>query len=415
MSAAPGERAEAAGVFALALGLHAAIAFAVARAVGVPLASLAAFFDGSIYLEIARSFPLPYAPAAPHYASHAPGYPALIYLLRQALPLERVHWGWLALGASWVPAALAVAVFHGLCRDLGLRPRLPTLAFACLHPRWLGVAASAHAESLAMLLVLLAARADRRNDLRACALWLAAAGLTRYPALLVGAAVAWGALVDRRERRPGRLALLALPPLGFGLFQLYLQARLPGFGGLSEAYRTFWDTHLTWPFASLAGNLLAALRGEPVPGAALAYGAAALYLVSLAVAWRSPRPELRWLGVWVAAVALFHASLAGEWGGFDYARLTLLAWPAALLVLWCRFAGGLGPRLAPALLAGAGALSLSLAVGTLADGARWQGANYPWPGVAMRGFYREEPRWVDHSRWLPPSEASPGEAGGAEP
>jgi hypothetical protein len=408
-------RRRAALLFALALALHAGIALVAAREVELPVASLAAFFDGSIYLEIARSFPLPYAPEAPHYASHAPGYPALIYLERQALPFERVNWGWLALLASWVPAALAVAVFHGLCRDLGLRPGLPTLAFALLNPRWLSVAASAHAESLAMLLVLLCARAQRRGDLRACALWLAAAGLTRYPALLVGVAVAFGEIAERRERRPRRLALLAIPPLAFGLLQLYLALHLPGFAGLREAHRVFWDAHFTWPFASLLGNLVAAWHGEPLPGAAwLSYPAAALYLASLLVAWRSPRPELRGLGVWVAAVALFHASLSGEWGGYDYARLTLLAWPAALLLLWDRFGAARARWLAPALLA-AGALSVAAAVVVVSNAVRWQGETSPWPGVALRRLSRDEPRWVDHGRLLAAPDAEPGRGSGATP
>jgi hypothetical protein len=410
---APGALAEAAALAALALCLHASIAFGVARWVGLPVPGLAAFFDGSIYLEIARSFPLPYAPAAPHYASHAPGYPALIYLLREALPLDRVNWGWPALVASWLPAALAVAVFQGLCRDLGLRSRLPALAFALLNPRWLSVAATAHAEGLATLLVLLCARAQLRGDLRACVLWLSAAGLVRYPAFLVGAAVAFGELVQRRERRPRRLALLAVPPLAFGLFQLYLRLHLPGFAGLSEAHRVFWDAHPTWPFASLIGNLAAAIRGAPLPGGApLGYLAAALYLGSLLVAWKSPRPELHWLGVWVAAVALFHASLSGEWGGFDYARLTILAWPAALLVLWCRFAAGRARR--PALFLAAGALSIGCAAALVVHGVRWQAA-HPWPGVALRRLTREEPSWLDHARLREPPREGPGAGSGAAP
>jgi hypothetical protein len=37
----------------------------------MPILSLGAFFDASLYIEIAKSFPLPYAPEGPDYFGHA--------------------------------------------------------------------------------------------------------------------------------------------------------------------------------------------------------------------------------------------------------------------------------------------------------------------------------------------------------
>ena len=65
--------------------------------------NLAAFYDGHLYLEIAKSFPLPYPPAALDYAGHAPAYPALVSLLHVVSSWAHPHWGWLALLASWGP------------------------------------------------------------------------------------------------------------------------------------------------------------------------------------------------------------------------------------------------------------------------------------------------------------------------
>ena len=51
-------------VAALASALHVGVAVAVAARTGIPLQVLGVFFDGHFYLEIARSFPLPYGPEA---------------------------------------------------------------------------------------------------------------------------------------------------------------------------------------------------------------------------------------------------------------------------------------------------------------------------------------------------------------
>jgi hypothetical protein len=92
---------------------------------------------------------------------------------------------------------------------------------------------------------------------------------------------------------------------------------------------------------------------------------------------------------------LFHASLAGEWGGFDFARLALLAWPAALLLLWPARAAAL-PGAAMGATAGlAAAASLALAVHVLSDAVVWQRASYPWPAIAVRRLTAEQPRWFD--------------------
>jgi len=43
------------------------------------VAELGVYFDGHFYIEIARSFPLPYAPEGRDYLGQAPGFSALLY------------------------------------------------------------------------------------------------------------------------------------------------------------------------------------------------------------------------------------------------------------------------------------------------------------------------------------------------
>src|SRR5690349_17274979 len=100
--------------------------FFAARATGIPLGQMAVYFDGHLYLEIAKSFPLPYAPEAALYAGHAPGYPAVIRL-GHALGLD---WSSAALAVAWLSAGLSTLLLWSLCRHVGVAPLWPTLMFA---------------------------------------------------------------------------------------------------------------------------------------------------------------------------------------------------------------------------------------------------------------------------------------------
>jgi hypothetical protein len=165
---------------------------------------------------------------------------------------------------------------------------------------------------------------------------------------------------------------------------------------MGEAHSVFWDTHLTWPFAALIENAARWLRGTaPGPNFALTYASVAFYLTALAAGLREREPRLRFLAVWVAIITLFHVSLAGEWGGFDFARLAILAWPAALILLWRRVRLSAPPVAAAAGWAVAGALSVAVTLDLLVEAVRWQRASYPWPTISIQRLEAEQPRWFD--------------------
>ena len=63
----------------------------------VPFSTLGVYYDGSFYVEIAKSFPFVYGPDALDYTSHAPGYALLIWIAHGLLPVD---WGAAALLAS---------------------------------------------------------------------------------------------------------------------------------------------------------------------------------------------------------------------------------------------------------------------------------------------------------------------------
>lgn len=318
-----------AGLFAFALAVHAATTYLGAAATGLPWAHLAVFFDGHMYLEIARSFPLPYAAEGVDYTGFAPGYPFLIYLTRQLVPAQLASWGSLALCASLVSAALAAVVFFRLCRELGLPAVWPSVTFVVANSRWLSVAATAHPEPLATCLALLCFLAHLRGRIGLSVLCLALAGLTRFPAFLLGIPLACDLLIRQRRRDLSTFAWLSVPPLSFALFVAYLHARIPGYVGMAEAHRVFWDTHLTWPFAALAWSVQ-----QRLPRFDLVYVWVVVYGLALVLGLRVGERQRPFLALWVASIVLFHVSLDGVIGALDFQRLVLLAWPAALLIHW---------------------------------------------------------------------------------
>jgi hypothetical protein len=315
-------------VFGGALVLYASMSVMQAALAEIPLSSLAVFFDGHLYMEIAKSFPVPYAEAGRDYAGHAPGYPALIALTRLLVPDALGSWGIVALLAVWLAAAATTVVFYDVCRLLDCPALAGTALFAVANPRWLSLASTAHAEPVSMLLVLLALRAYLRGRLWPSVALLSLSTLARFPALLLSAAFAWGALFARR-RWDVAIVAVALPAAALDLFNVYLLSQIPDVGNFAEAHSVLWKPNLIPPFLGLV-----AWARQPWHTFlfVITYGTVLLYLIAIVVGAR-PREREHWmLAIWVTAILLFHVSLSNSVPHLP--RLVILAWPAALLILW---------------------------------------------------------------------------------
>jgi hypothetical protein len=309
----------------------------------IPWGGLGVYYDGNFYVEIARSFPVPYGAQALDYTSHAPGYAFLIWI---AHGLGAPDWGAAALLASWVPAALASVAFWVLCRELGLAPLLPTLVFAFANPRWLQLAATPHAGSAAMLLAVLTLLAYYRGRLGRAALWLSLGTLVRYPTILCVAVVVLAVVAEERRVPWRRLLVLAWPAAALAALNLYLLLTIPDFRGVWAAHAPFWDEPLgfTIPF-SVVFEEFAKHWDRAAGQILLSWGSIAVYGLAVWVGFRGPRRH--WiLAGWVALILLFHASLSGTHAFWEISRLAILAWPAAVLTLWLR----LGERATAALI-----------------------------------------------------------------
>ncbi|MBW2279197.1 MAG: hypothetical protein JRG76_03845 [Deltaproteobacteria bacterium] len=337
-----------AALFAGSLALFAwAASTSVARALK-PLGALGVYFDGSYYLEIARSFPLPFPPESLSYAGQAPLYPALIWAVRGLTPDALVDWGVAALSVSWLAGAAAPVAFYALCRTLGAAAFLPSLLFVFANPRWLPVASTAHPEPLAMVFAILALVFYFRRQLGVCAAMLTLCCLARYPAVLLTAALALGLVAERRRIDVRQLAVLAWPAVAIAAVNVYLYLRIPGFVSIWHSHATIWETHLTWPFAAALEH--AAWFGSVSPqGLVMTCWVLALSLLAIGLGFaRGSARELA-LPVWIALLVFFHVSLDGSEAFTDVTRLALLAWPPTVLILWRVLGAGL-PAAVPAAL-----------------------------------------------------------------
>jgi hypothetical protein len=243
--------------------------------------------------------------------------------------------------------------------------------------------------------VLCAACAGARGRLAACAGWLALASLARFPALLVGAALAWLVLVQERRRDLRGLAILALPLVPLLLHHAYLAWRVPGFRGVWAEHHIFWETELTWPFATLATPAATWQFFQGTSAYWITYGTLAVYLLAIAAGLRGSQRRCRALVVWIAVVVLFHASLSGAIGAWDFTRLALLAWPAALLVWWRWLGVRLPVAVAAGLAAAGGLLGAPWALFQTETAVAYQSAHQPYLAAAIARLDEDAPHWVD--------------------
>ncbi len=315
------------------LGLAPFAGTAVLSSSSLPrLSALGVYFDGSFYIEIARSFPLPYGPSALGYSSHAPGFPFLIALVHALTPSRLVDWGMAALLAAWLCAAAATPAFYALCRATGTPAIGASLAFLLCNPHWIVAGATAHAEAPTVLLITLALLCWARGRLALCMTLFTMAALTRYPLILALPSLVIGTLVQRPPQGVRSLCWLSLPVVMLSACFVYLDLRVIGFEDVWTTNRMFWRSELTWPFSSfvrLANQVISS--GSPV------YAASYLSAVGLTIACllgfrKAGRPLLPF-ALWVALIVLFHASLGGPSGVGDFGRKTLIAWPPAALLL----------------------------------------------------------------------------------
>lgn len=283
-------------------------------------------WDGDYYRAIAAggyTFREATWPSIPFF----PLYPALI---RLALPLCGGSAEIAALVVATLAAYLAVLLLYALVAgDFGEPVARRTVLCLLLFPTSMFLAAG-YSESLALLLLVLAVWAMRRQ-----AWWLAGAAgfflaLARLPGVLMAPAIAWAYVARQgwRWRRVRWPLLAALGPIcGLAAFMLYQWRRF----GTPLAFlmaQSQWEQRLSPPWV-IPLTLIERLASEPLAIYGLHLAIWALFLAPAAVALRRLPREYG-----LALVVLLPAYLS-SWA-FSIGRHVLIGFPAfVVLALWC--------------------------------------------------------------------------------
>ena len=230
---------------------------------GLSLDNIYRYWDGPLYLVVAKTFYsvsspeiAAFADLAPvYYAAHFPGYPATIRLFAFVFGYAN---GMIA--ATIAATSLSLWVLNLLLKDLGLRDKVfwLGLVFLFLPPRWLIYHSVGAAEPLFILEMLAFILFFRRKQYWLAGLAGAAAVLTRSPGILLLGVylllISWEFYraaprppvmsVLRRQLLP--MAPFALAPiLLFGLYHMQ-------YGDFFAYFHSGDNVHLTGaPFASI--------------------------------------------------------------------------------------------------------------------------------------------------------------------
>jgi hypothetical protein len=203
--------------------------------------------------------------------------------------------------------------------------------------------------------------------------------------------------VTRRQLAPASVAWVLSPLAAFSLIQLYLDARVPDFRGLDESHSLFWETGLVLPFTELIANASPSSWPSAYRIFEVTYASVLFYLVAVVVGLRRSQRPLWMLPLWIAVVVGFHASLSGKLGAWDFARLAVLAWPAALLVLWRPISARVPAAALAVVCIAALVSSYSFTRDQLEMGVQLQRdmPSFAFHRESIRRLHEDTPHWID--------------------
>ena len=316
---------------------------------GLSMDNIYRYWDGPLYLVVAKTFYnvsspeiTAFADLAPgYYAAHFPGYPATIRLFAFVFGYAN---GMIA--ATIAATSLSLWVLHLLLKDMGLGEKTLWLGlvFVFLPPRWLIYHSVGAAEPLFILEMLAFILFFRRQQYWLAGFAGAAAVLTRSPGILLLGVylllIAWEYYraaprplwlsVVRRQVLP--MAPFALAPLLlFGLFQMQ-------YGDFFAYFHSGDNIHLTGaPFASIWPSVLGYNWSE----ATLWFYF--LNAVGILLLWRAGHRDLALFAAALYVPLIFVAH-------HDLVRYMLPIFPLSLLIGYHRLIGAPEFKLAMVLI-----------------------------------------------------------------
>lgn len=326
-----------AGLFLFAVALRAATALAVSLASGMSLRNLTVFFDGHLYLLIARTLPALYSdprlffpdfPKDPSFLTGwFPVYPGFIKLLS----LFAVDIRLAALLTAWLAGGIAVVLFYELAGDYLEKPLFAAILFSFLPTSWLIGGSLVLVESTYVCLLLACMLAFQRGKTGWASLFAALAVITQKSGFLLLPILALTATPRRRAVMPCISAIAAIIGLQLYLWWLFgdplINAKVhrSAFGG--EWFGLPFAGFITWmldprsPFRELfwQRKLITVLEMS-------------FYVFILCWSLFRYSSRMTLFTVWLGIVLLFHASLTNFWSFYAFPRYMLMAGPASIML-----------------------------------------------------------------------------------
>jgi hypothetical protein len=338
-----------AGLFLFAVGLRAITALAVSLASGVSLRNLGLFYDGHMYILIARTLPALYSdlqaffpgfPQDPRYiTAWFPVYPAFIRLLSLFTGDLRLA----ALIAAWLAGGIAVVLFYKLAEDYLQNPRSASILFSFLPTGWLIDGSLALAESTLVCLLLACILTLRRGKTGWAAVFAALTVLAQKMGFLLLPILVFAARPRRRALLPCISAILAAAALQLYLWWLFGDPLI----NTRVVAATFGDGEgiFGFPFAGFITWMLdpsGLFQGMVWQRKFVIVLEAAFYIGVLSWALLRYSPRMNVFIVWLGVLLLFNMSLSGIWSFYAFPRHMSMASPAAIMLACHQFSPGEG-------------------------------------------------------------------------
>ncbi len=327
----------AAVLFSWGVGLRAASAWILSLFTGIPFRNLALFYDGHMYLLIAKTYPALYAnvdrvfPPFPKRETFItawfPLYPALIRLAN--IPIGDFRTA--ALIVSWAAGGVAVVLFHELAKDYIKHPFSSALLFSFFPAAWLMGGTLAFVEAVYVCAFLACVLAFVRGRTGWAALFAALVVLSQKSGLLVVPLLIMIAKPRRRALAPCLSALAAAAALQVYLWHVFGDPLI----NMKTHREIFGGSYFGLPFFALVRGLFdssSPFRGLFWTRKAVILVDAAFYVGIFAWACRRAPEKLRPFMFWLGICLVFYASLTGASAFYAFPRFMTVAAPPAVLL-----------------------------------------------------------------------------------
>ncbi len=327
------------GLFLFAVGLRAITALAISLVSGISLPNLALFYDGHMYILIARTLPALYShlkmffpnfPEDPRYiTAWFPVYPSFIKLLALFTGDLRLA----ALIAAWLAGGIAVVLFYELAKAYLKNPLFAAVLFSFLPTAWFLDGSLALAESTFVCLLLACILTLQNGKNGWAALFAALTVTTQKLGFLLLPILVFAANPRRRALLPCISAISAAATLQLYLWWLFGDPLI----NVTVVSASFGDGNgiFGFPFADFLRWLLdssSLFKGMFWQRKFVIVLEGAFYIVVFAWALLRYSPYMSLFIVWLGIVLFFNAFLSGVWSFYAFLRHMSMASPAVIML-----------------------------------------------------------------------------------